>query len=150
MEGIKPILIFAQQNAIFKLVIALVVMDVIFGCLRAIKEKQFNSSVGINGMIRKAGMLISLVCMIYLDRILELNLIGFIPEGVLQYLPLKRSGIMEFFAVIYAVYEVLSVLKNMALSGLPVEKIWKVLKNFLQSNTSEIIDINDDEEKKEG
>lgn len=32
-----------------------------FGVLRAIKEKKFNSCAGIDGAIRKVGMLISLV-----------------------------------------------------------------------------------------
>lgn len=125
-------------------------MDVIFGCLRAIKEHEFNSAIGINGMIRKAGMLISLVCMAYIDMIISLNLIGFIPEGIREYLPLEAVGIMEFFAVIYCIYEILSVLKNMTLSGLPVDKIWEAVRGFLKKNTSEIVDTDeDDEEKKE-
>ena len=138
---------FVQSNFV-RCVMALVVMDTIFGCLRAIKEKSFNSNIGINGTIRKVGMLLSLVCCAYLDTIISLNLIGFIPDAIRAYLPVDHIGITEFFAVIYIVYEILSVLKNMTLSGLPVGKIWKKLKEFLTENTGEIVD-SDDEEVKE-
>ena len=95
-------------------------------------------------MIRKAGMLISLVCMVYLDHIVQINLIGFIPEQVREILPGDTVGIMEFFAILYIIYEVVSVLKNMALSGLPVSKIWIKLKNFLVDNTGEIAVVPDE------
>ena len=145
-DFISPIFVAAGQSKLFQTLIILVVMDVIFGCFRAVKEKRFNSSVGINGMIRKAGMLVSLVCMVYLDNIVDLNLIGFVPEGIRGYLPAETLGIMGFFALIYIVYEVVSVLKNMSLSGLPVERIWAALRKFLETNTSEIAVLPDDEE----
>ena len=147
-DFVLPVVIAAGQSKLFQALIVLVVMDVIFGTLRAIKEKQFNSCVGINGMIRKAGMMISLVCLVYLDDIVTFNLIGFIPEGIRQYLPGDSIGIMEFFATIYIIYEAVSVLKNMALSGLPVGMIWGKVKNFLSANTGEIIEI--PEELKDG
>jgi hypothetical protein len=56
---------------------------------------------------------------------------------------------MEFFAVIYCVYEVLSVLKNMTLSGLPVDKIWEAVRKFLKNNTGEIIDVDDDDDEED-
>lgn len=146
VELVNPVIIAAGQSKLFQALIVLVVMDVIFGSLRAIKEKRFNSCVGINGMIRKAGMMISLVCLVYLDDIVSFNLIGFIPEGIREYLPGESIGIMEFFAVIYIVYEAVSVLKNMALSGLPVGQIWTKVKAFLSSNTGEIVDIPEDTE----
>ena len=48
-------------NVVFKLVLIAVVMDTIFGAGRAIKYHKFNSSVGIDGAIRKISMLLSLV-----------------------------------------------------------------------------------------
>lgn len=144
-ELVRPVLLAAGQSKLFQALIVLVVMDVIFGSLRAIKEKRFNSCVGINGMIRKAGMMISLVCLVYLDDILSFNLIGFIPEGIREYLPGESIGIMEFFSVIYIVYEGVSVLKNMALSGLPVGRIWLKVKAFLSANTGEIAELPEDE-----
>lgn len=143
----RPLIIYAGQSKLFQIIIILVIMDVIFGTFRAAKEKQFNSCIGINGMIRKAGMMVSLICLVYLDAIIEFNLIGFIPDGIRQYLPGDSIGIMEFFAVIYIVYEAVSVLKNMALSGLPVGKVWSKLKIFLEENTGEIAELPEDTEK---
>ena len=148
MENIRPVFISMTQSRMFQLLSILIVMDILFGCLRAMKEKSFNSSIGINGMIRKAGMMLSCICMAWVDNVIDLNLIGFIPEAIRSYLPIDNVDIMTFFAIIFAVYEVLSVLKNMTLSGLPVDKIWKTVGKFLKENTGEIIDI-DEEEKKE-
>lgn len=145
-DFVLPVVIAAGQSKLFQVLVVLVVMDIIFGTLRAVKEKQFNSCVGINGMIRKAGMMISLICLVYLDEIISFNLIGFIPEGIRQYLPGDSIGVMEFFAAVYIVYEAVSVLKNMALSGLPVGKIWGKVKDFLSANTGEIIDIPEGQE----
>lgn len=143
-EIVKPVVIAAGQSKLFQVLILMVVMDVIFGTLRAIKEKGFNSCIGINGMIRKAGMLMSLVCLIYLDEIININLIGFIPAGIRSYLPGESIGVMEFFAFIYIVYEIVSVLKNMTLSGLPLKHIWELTRKFLVENTAEITDIEED------
>lgn len=141
---IKPVFVAAGQSKLLQALIILVIMDVIFGTLRAIKERKFNSCVGINGMIRKAGMMLSLVCLIYLDAIVSFNLIGFIPEGIRVYLPGDRIGIMEFFAIIYIIYEAVSVLKNMALSGLPVGRVSQRLEKFLSENTGEIVQLPED------
>lgn len=144
-DFVRPLVVAAGQSKLMQVLIVLVVMDVIFGILRAAREKEFNSCIGINGMIRKAGMLISLVFLIYLDAIIQINLIGFIPEGVREYLPGDKIGIMEFFSFVYIVYEVVSVLKNMTLSGLPLKHIWEVVKKFLYENTGEIADMPEDE-----
>ena len=54
----------AAHNKIIQLVVLAIVCDTVFGVLRAIKEKKFNSCAGIDGAIRKVGMLISLVFML--------------------------------------------------------------------------------------
>ena len=89
------------SNKIMEIVVICIVMDTIFGVLRAIKEKKFNSNFGINGAIRKVGMLISLVLLALVDSIIRLNLIGFIPAGARTYLPGQTVGTMEFFALLY-------------------------------------------------
>lgn len=146
-DFVLPVVIAAGQSKLFQVLVVLVVMDIIFGTLRAIKEKKFNSCVGINGMIRKAGMMISLICLVYLDEIITFNPIGFIPEGIRAYLPGDSIGVMEFFAAVYIVYEAVSVLKNMALSGLPVGKIWGKVKDFLSANTGEIAELPEDNDE---
>lgn len=125
-------------SRIFQILVILLVMDMIFGSLRAIREKRFNSSVGIDGVIRKVGMMLAVVCLSVMDHVMPMNLIGFIPEQALQVLPIRSVTIMEFFALFFCIYECLSVLKNMALSGLPVKPIWSKIRQWMYDNTGEI------------
>ena len=134
------------KSAVFRFAVILLVTDTFFGILRAIKEKRFNSCVGIDGAIRKAGMLVSLVLFFCMDLVLQINLIGFVPEQIRAASGLEKAGIMEFFALIYCMYEAVSILKNMALAGLPVKKIWIKLKEWLSQNTGEISELPDEEE----
>lgn len=115
----------------------MVVIDTVFGVLRAIKEKSFNSSVGIDGAIRKGGMLISLFFFKIVDMMIKVDLIGFLPTEIRSYLG-SPIGITDFFALLYIAYEVVSVLKNMALCGLPVRGVWNLVKKFLSKYTQEM------------
>lgn len=141
----KPVFDIMRGNILFQLVVIMIVMDVVFGSLRAAKERSFNSSVGIDGGIRKIGMLISLVCLVFVDILCPVNLVGFLPETLREYIHMQDITVMEFFALLYIVYEVLSVLKNMTLSGLPVKKVWLTVKDFLKKNTGEFIEVEDKE-----
>ena len=96
----------AAHNKLIELVVLAIVFDTIFGVLRAIREKRFNSFTGIDGAIRKVGMLISLVFMLAIDQLIKVNLIGFIPETVRTQLGLNTVGVAEFFALLYIAYEV--------------------------------------------
>ena len=133
MNDITRFFATTASNKIMEIVVICIVMDTIFGVLRAIKEKKFNSNFGINGAIRKVGMLISLVLLALVDSIIRLNLIGFIPAGARTYLPGQTVGTMEFFALLYIAYEIVSILKNMSLCGLPVKKVWRTVKRRYQS-----------------
>ena len=124
----------AAHNKIIQLVVLAIVCDTVFGVLRAIKEKKFNSCAGIDGAIRKVGMLISLI---------KINLIGFIPEQARTYLGLDTVGVAEFFALLYIAYEVVSIFKNMALCGLPVKKVWEKVREFLAKYTDELPDTDE-------
>ena len=95
---LKPVFEVMRGNALFQLVIIMIVMDVIFGSLRAAKDRAFNSSVGIDGGIRKVGMLLSLVCLVFVDILCPVNLIGFVPETIRSYIHLQDITVMEFFA----------------------------------------------------
>ena len=55
------------ENISFKLLLIFIVFDIIFGILRAIKEKEINSTIGIDGMIRKVGMIISTIFLFLVD-----------------------------------------------------------------------------------
>ena len=141
----RPVFAVMRGNTLFQLVVIMIVMDVVFGSLRAAKDRAFNSSVGIDGGIRKVGMLISLVCLVFVDILCPVNLIGFVPGAIREYIHLKDITVMELFALLYIVYEVLSVLKNMTLSGLPVRRVWITVKGFLKKNTGEFIEIEEKE-----
>lgn len=140
MDKIMMLTSMALGSPIIKLVIVAVVMDTCFGCIRAIKEKRFNSCFGIDGAIRKISMLVSIAFLLVLDKIVHLNLIGFIPEVIRTYMPMPSIGVAEFFGLLYIAYEVVSILKNMALCGLPVRKLWDTIKGFLSQYTDELPD----------
>lgn len=130
------------ENVIIELVIIAVVMDTLFGAGRAIKQHKFNSSVGIDGAIRKISMLLSLVFLAIIDKLIHINLIGFIPENVRTYFPksIVVIGLAEFFGLLYLCYEMVSILKNMTLCGLPVKSLWIAVRKFLGKYTEELPD----------
>lgn len=138
MDKLIEIYTTAAGNKFLQLVLIAIVLDTLFGVLRAIKERRFNSNFGINGAIRKCGMLVCLLALAIVDRIAAVNLIGFIPEQVREYMAVDRIGTMEFFAILFVTYEIISILKNMYLCGLPVKKIWQTVKAFLQKHTDEL------------
>lgn len=136
-------------NDVIRLVIIAIVMDTIFGALRAAREHRFNSSVGIDGAIRKVAMIVSLVFLAAIDLLIHVNLIGFIPEEVRSYFPASIIviGMAEFFGLLYLCYEAVSVLKNMALCGLPVKKLWEAVRKFLGKYTEELPDTVEQDQK---
>ena len=140
---IMEFLNMAAHSRVMELVILVIVFDTVFGVMRAAKEKKFNSCAGIDGAIRKIGMLISLVFMLAVDMLVNINLIGFIPESVRSQLGLKSVGVAEFFGLLYIAYEVVSIFKNMALCGLPVKKVWAAVRAFLAKYTDELPDTDE-------
>lgn len=149
MEAVERIIFTLALNTIVRLVVVAVVMDTIFGIGRAIREHKFNSSVGIDGAIRKIAMVISIVFLGVVDALVHINLIAFIPEEVRSYLPTATIGLAEFFGVLYLCYEVVSILKNMALCGLPVKGVWKRVQAFLGKYTEELPDTEEQDAEQE-
>lgn len=151
MEAFKILVDTLAHNTIIQLVVIAVVMDTLFGAGRALKQHKFNSSVGIDGTIRKISMLVSLVFLAVIDRLVHINLIGFIPEEARAYFPQSIStiGLAEFFGLLYLCYEVVSILKNMALCGLPVKKLWEAVRKFLGKYTEELPDTEEQDAREE-
>ena len=122
-----------------QLLIIFIVLDVIFGVLRAIKERKLNSTIGIDGIIRKVGMIITISVSILVDMIVRVDLIAFIPENVKDVLGLSKIGVSMIFNILYIIFEILSILKNMYRCKLPLPKKLKVfLEKMLKEFTSEI------------
>ena len=140
MEKIFEIINAAAANPMLQLVVLAIVFDTIFGVIRAIKEHKFNSCVGIDGAIRKISMVVSLVFLLIADQIIAVNLIAFVPETIRSYIGLDAVGLTGFFSLLYIAYEIVSILKNMTLCGLPVRIIWDKLKAILGKYTAELPD----------
>ena len=138
----------AAHSVLLQLVVIAIICDTVFGVLRAVKEKKFNSNFGIDGAIRKIGMIISLVFMVVADAVIKINLIGFIPAEVRSLLGVETIGVAEFFALLYIAYEVISIIKNMALCGLPVRSVWVRARTWLGKYTDELPDVEEETKSK--
>ena len=127
------------NNDGMKVLIVVIVLDLILGILRAIREKSINSCIGIDGMIRKVGMLIVIVFLTIIDTIIHLDLIGFIPETIRETLKLGKVGISYLFNILFIIFEILSIFKNMILCKLPIPKKFQLfLENVMKEFTGEI------------
>ena len=120
-----------------------VAIDTVFGLMRAVRKHSWNSSVGIDGAIRKISMLACMTFMVVLDAICGFNLIKLFPEDVVQFLArisMTHIGFAEFFGILFVAYECVSILKNMYLCGLPVKWVWAKAYTFLHKYTNELPD----------
>lgn len=149
METMKMLIEGMLSSVIIKLVVVAVIMDTVFGIARAIKYRKFNSSAGIDGAIRKISMIVSIVFLAVIDYMVNMNLIGFIPEEIRKYLPSSSVGLAEFFGLLYLSYEFVSILKNMTLCGLPVKKMWEAVRGFLGKYTEELPDTEEQDVEQE-
>lgn len=147
---IERILDLFMHNRVIQLVVAAVIFDTIFGVIRAIREHKFNSCFGIDGAIRKISMIVSLCGLVVVDCLVKVNLIGFLPDAVRENIGVDTIGTAEFFGLLYICYEVVSILKNMYLCGLPVKKVWFAVKKFLSNYTDELPDDDEIEPQVEG
>ena len=125
-----------------------IVLDLIFGILRAIKEKSLNSCIGIDGMIRKVGMLITIVILTIIDELVHIDFIAFIPESAKEILNLNVVGISDVFNILFVIFEILSIFKNMVLCKMPIPKKLQIfLEKIMNEFTGEF--DNKEMEKKE-
>ena len=139
-----PFFEYLKTCSELKVLLILVILDSIFGSLRAIRERSFNSNIGIDGLIRKFGMMISVIFFIIIDLIMNINLIGFIPEEVRKAINIEFFGISSMFMWLFIIYESLSILKNMIKCKLPIPKRFqKFLEKIFKTYTQEL-----EEEKK--
>lgn len=135
----KELFTLFATHLFFKILLYAVIMDTILGVLRAIKEHKFNSCVGIDGAIRKAAMLLSVVFLMFIDASVKIDFLFMVPTEYLQIIGLERLGVCELFCLLYILYETISILKNMTLCGLPVPmKIKRWIQKFLDDMTDEL------------
>ena len=120
-----------------------VAIDTVFGLGRAIKQRKWNSSFGINGAIRKIAMMACITFTALLDAMCHFNLIVLFDQEIVGYLSkigIVHVGFAEFFGLLFVAYECVSILKNMYLCGLPVKWVWARVYNFLRKYTDELPD----------
>lgn len=135
MEFFKSLL----NSTSLQILCVVIVLDLIFGVLRAIKEKSLNSCIGIDGMIRKVGMLITIIVLAFIDNLVHIDFIGFIPDQAKEILKLKSVGIMQVFNILFVVFEILSIFKNMILCKMPIpRKLQEFLEKIMKEFTGEI------------
>ena len=127
-----------SNSPIVKIFIIALLFDVFLGSLRAIKEKNWNSTIGINGMLRKAGMVGSVVFLALADVVICFNLIAWIPDNIKQVFNLNSVGLCDLFGLMFLLYELTSVLKNAAIVGIIGKKLSNKLQKILQKLTSEL------------
>lgn len=148
MRFFKEYLDAISGNLFILLVLGCVFADTVFGCLRAAKYRKWNSSLGIDGGIRKVGMLFSVAFLALVDQFVGINLIEWLPDNVLTVLSgvaITHVGMAEFFCILYIMYEATSILKNMLLCGLPLhaglkEKAAKWLDSMTEESNVVIAD----------
>ncbi len=131
------------HNPFVIMVLLCVAADTFFGCLRAAKYRAWNSSLGIDGGIRKVTMIFSVLFLSLADQLVGINVISWFPEAavaVLETIGIHTLGLAEFFCVVYVCYEAASILKNMLLCGVPApaglqEKLAKWLDQMTDEST---------------
>jgi len=127
------------HNPLFIILVAAFVTDTLLGISRSIKERRINSSIGIDGLIRKSSMLVVVSVLAFVDLLVGIDVLFWLPEAVKNFLSLEKLGLSEFFSLLFLMFETLSILKNMTIIGLPVpKKVQSSLEDFLNNMTGEL------------
>lgn len=133
------LILFIGKHSFFIILLYAVLMDTILGVLRAVKEHKFNSCVGIDGAIRKVAMLVCVILLMFIDSIVQIDFLFMIPQEYLEWIGISRMGVCELFCLLFVLYEIVSILKNMTLCGLPVPaKLKSFIQKFLDDMTEEL------------
>lgn len=128
-----------STNKIIQILIIVIIFDTVLGSIRALKEGKANSTIGINGLLRKVAMLLGMIFLALSDYVFKIDLLFMIPEEIANTIHLNNIGLTEVFGIMYILWESISVLKNMYLCGLPIPKFMKEkLETLLKNMTSEL------------
>lgn len=135
----RDIILLLNANSFFRILIIAVALDTVLGVLRAVRYRKFNSCVGIDGAIRKVAMLLSVSFLMAVDMIMHFDFLFMIPEECIKLLGIQKLGMCEFFCLLFVLYEAVSIMKNMALCGLPIpNKLKEIVEGFLGEMTDEL------------
>lgn len=127
------------NNQVIQVLSIFIILDTLFGVLRSIKQHKTNSTIGIDGLIRKCAIMFTIVGCVVLDNIVNINVISFIPEEIKESLNITKIGTSEMFGFLYCIFELLSIFKNMYKIGLPLPiKLKNFLEKILKEFTEEV------------
>ena len=117
----------------------LMITDVISGVFKAIAQKGgINSTIGINGLIRKAGVLLALIVFVVIDSFIKLNFVAMIPSDILAIFNLENTqvGLSHIMLVFFGLFELTSLFENLGEIGVPIPrfitKFIEKLKNAIE------------------
>ena len=83
-------------------------------------------------------MLTCVTMLVVLDMLLHINIVAYVPKPILDAIGIKKVGLAEFFSILFALYEAVSIMKNMVRCDLPVPKTFQTaVQKFLTEMTEE-------------
>lgn len=141
MIATKMIEVFSHEISVpvggMTLVAFLMVCDILSGVFKAIAKKRgINSTIGTNGLIRKAGVLLALLVFIVMDSLIELNFVTLIPSEILSVFKLSQSsiGLSHVMLGFFGLFELVSLFENLGEVGVPLPQF--IMKSIERLKTT--------------
>lgn len=100
-----------------------VLVDFFTGYVKAYLKCELNSTMRLDGLIRKAMILLSIVIFALLDYLIGFNLVELLLEGIgLVFMTLNDTmiGLTQLFRIGMLLHEATSILENLNEIGIPV------------------------------
>ena len=127
MIATKMIEVFSHEISVpvggMTLVVFLMICDILSGVFKAIAQKRgINSTIGTNGLIRKAGVLLALLVFIVIDSLIEFNFVTIIPSEILSVFKLEEAhiGLSHVMLGFFGLFELVSLFENLGEVGVPL------------------------------
>ena len=127
MIATKMIEVFSHEISVpvegMTLVVFLMICDILSGIFKAIAQNRgINSTIGTNGLIRKAGVLLALLVFIVMDSLIELNFVTIIPSEILSVFKLEEAhiGLSHVMLGFFGLFELVSLFENLGEVGVPL------------------------------
>ena len=141
MIATKMIEVFSHEIVVpvggMTLVVFLMICDILSGIFKAIAQKRgINSTVGTNGLIRKAGVLLALLVFIVMDSLIEFNFVTIIPSEILSVFKLEEAhiGLSHVMLGFFGLFELVSLFENLGEVGVPLPQF--IMKSIERLKTT--------------
>ena len=136
INNLNQILQWLSGSYIIHTLIIIICLDTVLGFISSAMSKSISTSISIKGLLRKFAMIIIAISLYFIDCLININFIGFIPSDITPQMNITDIGLSEFFSIIFILFEIISIIKNMGDIGLPFppklkEWIEKVFNNWL-------------------